>query len=207
MEYCVIKSDVLENLKQEISNMNKTLLSKIKKQKDFLYSTEFIKITYSENLIEDIDFLNEMSGNSNFKVRYANMIIRDVLEQVIEFIYLLKHTDLIEQFFGANINTGDLDEENLIDEYLQFGGKRYNGGRKRVFQMASSINENASVDNTLSLYDNYRILSEQCHNSYFLSTLDDIEEIETNKKAFALTEEQLTYLMIIISRFMEAYRK
>lgn len=139
--------------------------------------------------------------------RYANMIIRDVLEQVIEFIYLLKHTDLIEQFFGANINTGDLDEENLIDEYLQFGGKRYNGGRKRVFQMASSINENASVDNTLSLYDIYRILSEQCHNSYFLSTLDDIEEIETNKKAFALTEEQLTYLMIIISRFMEAYRK
>ena len=207
MEYCVIKSDILENLKQEISNINKTLLSKIKKQTDFLYSTEFIKITYSENLIEDIDFLNEMSGSPNFKVRYANMIIRDVLEQVIEFIYLLEHTDLIEQFLGANINTVDLDEENLIDEYLQFGGKRYNGGRKRVSQMASSINENTSVDNTLSLYDIYRILSEQCHNSYFLSTLDDIEEIETNKKAVALTEEQLTYLMIIISRFMEAYRK
>ena len=86
MEYCVIKSDILENLKQEISNINKTLLSKIKKQTDFLYSTEFIKITYSENLIEDIDFFNEMSGSPNFKVRYANMIIRDVLEQVIEFI-------------------------------------------------------------------------------------------------------------------------
>ena len=49
MEYCVIKSDILENLKQEISNINKTLLSKIKKQTDYLYSTEFIKINYSEN--------------------------------------------------------------------------------------------------------------------------------------------------------------
>lgn len=151
--------------------------------------------------------MNEMSGNPNFKVRYANMIIRDVLEQVIEFIYLLEHTDLIEQFLGININTGNLDEEKLIDEYLQFGGKRYTGGRKQVSQMANSINENASVDDTLSLYNIYRILSEQCHNSYFLSTLDDIEEFETSKKTVALTEEQLTYLMIILDRFMEAYRK
>ena len=197
------QSEAIKTIKRKITDLDKMKIEEQKKAVRSGYDMDIIPSdlatfgSEAKNLLQDLQSRNERMF----------LLIRDVLEQVIEFIYLLKHTDLIEQFFGANINTGDLDEENLIDEYLHFGGKRYNGGRKRVFQMASSINENASVDNTLSLYDIYRILSEQCHNSYFLSTLDDIEEIETNKKAVALTEEQLTYLMIIISRFMEAYRK
>lgn len=207
MECFVIRQDILENLKKEIGDINKTLFDKLQNSPNYLYSTEFLKISCSENFLDDIEFLNEMSGTPNFKVRYANMIIRDVLEQVIEFIYLLKYPELIEQFMGGNIETDDFDKDKLIEEYLQFGGKRYTGGRKTISKMASSINEKVSVDDTLSLYDIYRILSEQCHNSYFLSNLDDIDEAETGKRTVALTDEQLTYLMIIIGRFMEAYRK
>lgn len=207
MKCTVIGQDILENLKKEISDINKILFDKLQNSPNFLYSTEFLKISFSENFLNDIEFLNEMSGTPNFKVRYANMIIRDVLEQVIEFIYLLEYPELIEQFMGGNIETDDFDEDKFIEEYLQFGGKRYAGGRKRISEMASSINEKVSVNDTLSLYDIYRILSEQCHNSYFLSNLDDIDEVETGKKTVALTCEQLTYLMTIIGRFMEAYRK
>ena len=138
MECFVIRQDILENLKKEIGDINKTLFDKLQNSPNYLYSTEFLKISCSENFLDDIEFLNEMSGTPNFKVRYANMIIRDVLEQVIEFIYLLKYPELIEQFMGGNIETDDFDEDKLIEEYLQFGGKPYAGGRKRISEMASS---------------------------------------------------------------------
>ena len=46
-------------------------------------------------LLEDINFLTTLSGEEIFKPRYAYMVLRDMVEQVIEFIYLMKHPDLI----------------------------------------------------------------------------------------------------------------
>lgn len=35
MEHFIIKADILENMKQEISNINETLLTKLKNKKTF----------------------------------------------------------------------------------------------------------------------------------------------------------------------------
>lgn len=207
MEYFVIEPDILVNLEQKISDTNKSLFDKLQKPKVSLCSTDFLKISYSENLLEDIEFLNKMSGTPIFKIRYANLIIRNMLEQVIEFIYLLEHAELIEQFLGINIESDIINDDKFIENYLQLGGKRYINGRKRISKMADSIHEKYSTEDTLSLYDIYRSLSEQCHNSYFLSILDDVDEVETDEKNIALTNEQLTYLTIIIECFMKAYIK
>lgn len=52
-----------------------------------------------------------------------------------------------------------------------------------------------------------RYLSEECHNSYFFSNLDNLGETENGEERLALTEEQTQYLKIIIERFMDVYRQ
>lgn len=81
-----IKPNILEDLNNEISNKNQRLLNDLKGKKEIINFVEFIKISFSENLLEDIELLNTLSGNSLLKVRHANIIMRDMLEQVIEFI-------------------------------------------------------------------------------------------------------------------------
>lgn len=85
-----IKTDVLESLYDEVSTINQKLLNSLKEKEDIICTEEFVKICFSSNIIEDTEFLNKLSGNLLFKARHANMIIRDMIEQVIEFIYLMK---------------------------------------------------------------------------------------------------------------------
>ena len=59
MKCTVIRQDILENLKKEILDINTILFDKLQNSPNFLYSTEFLKISYSENFLNDIEFLNE----------------------------------------------------------------------------------------------------------------------------------------------------
>ena len=97
----------------------------MKGKDDFLYSVEFIKIAF-------IEFLNTLSGQPLFKARHANIILRDMLEQVIEFIYLMKHTELITEYMGVNVDTSKITTRNPIKCIHKLGSKRYSGGRKSV---------------------------------------------------------------------------
>lgn len=207
MESFQITDNFFEGLENEISSINQQLLNSMKGKDDVLCSVEFIKIAFSENLLDDVDFLNKSSGQSIFKARHANIILRDMLEQVIEFIYLMKHTELITDYMGFNVDTTRLTTHNPIKGIHKLGGKRFSGGRKSVSEMAQDINEKRSSQNDISLYELYQLLSEECHNSYFFTNLDDVEEVETGKKTLALTEEQDQYIVIIVGRFMETYRQ
>lgn len=207
MESFHIKDDFFEGLEAEITSINQQLFNKLKEKHDFLCSVEFIKIAFSENLLDDIEFLNTLSGQPLFKARHANIILRDMLEQVIEFIYLMKHTELITDYMGFNVDTTRLTTHNPIKGIHKLGSKRFSGGRRSVSEMAQDINEKKSSQNDTSLYELYQLLSEECHNSYFFANLDDIEEVETGKKTLALTEEQVSHIIIIVGSFMEVYRQ
>lgn len=202
-----IKKNIFEDLQNEISSINQRLLDKLKGRKDILNSVEFIKISFSDNLSEDIELLNTLSGNLLFKVRHANIIMRDMLEQVIEFIYLMKHNELIAEYVGANVDITKLSTSNPIKGFHKLGNERFKGGRKSVSEMAQDINEKKSAPNRPALYELYQLLSEESHNSYFFTSLNDVEETETGKEILALSEEQAQNLMIIIERFMETYRQ
>lgn len=202
-----IKTNIFEDLNTEINSTNQKLLETLKNKSEFLNSVEFIKISFSENLLEDIDFLNTLSGNPLFKVRHANIIMRDMLEQVIEFIYLMKHKELITDYLGANVDTPNLSTSNPIKEFQKLGSKRYKNGRKSVSEMAKDIGEKKSTANNLALYELYQLLSEECHNSYFFANLDDIEQVETKNETSALSKDQAENLMTIIGRFLETYRQ
>lgn len=51
---------------------------------NLLQSTEYIKFSFSKHLLEDINFLTTLSGGEIFKPKQAYMILRDMLEKVIE---------------------------------------------------------------------------------------------------------------------------
>lgn len=202
-----IKNKIYKALEEEILMTNQQLLKSLQGKEEILNTVEFIKISFSESLLEDIEFLNNLSGNPYFKIRHAQMVLRDMVEQVIEFIFLMKHSDIISDYLGLNITANSAGSSDLIKEIHKIGSERFNGGRKSVSEMAKDIGEKKSSSNRMALYDMYQLLSEECHNSYFFAGLDDVETVETGKEFVALSEEQVQYLMIIVGRFMETYRK
>ena len=104
-----IKPDILESLCGEIVAINKVLMDGVIESGDnILFSPEYIKFSFSKHLLEDINFLTTLSGEEIFKPRHAYMILRDMVEQVIEFIYLMKHPDLIAEFMGDKIDNSKI---------------------------------------------------------------------------------------------------
>lgn len=198
------KKSFLEELETSISEKNAELLESLngKDRDSILSSTEYIKIVFSENLLEDVQFLNSLSGSKTFKPRYADVITRDLLEQVIEFIYLMKNPEKIPDFVGANSNLPENLFDDLVESFRHLGSLRYSSKRLSVSKMADEINEKTSSGDTQSLYDLYILLSEECHNSYFFSILDDFKE---DNEISALTEYQVNNLFTIISHFLKFY--
>lgn len=68
------------------------------------------------------------------------------------------------------------------------------------------IGEKESTENHLALYELYQLLSEECHNSYFFSNLDTLEQVETGKETIALTEAQTQKVQIITGYFMDVLK-
>lgn len=202
-----IKNEIYKALEEEISMTNQQLSKSLQGKEEILNTIEFIKISFSESLLEDIEFLNSLSGNPIFKIRHAYMILRDMLEQVIEFVFLMKHPDMISDYLGLNIDDNSEKSFDPIKEIHKIGSERFKDGRKSVSAMAKDIGEKESSSNRMTLYDMYQLLSEACHNSYFFAGLDVIETVETGKEFVALSEAQVQHLMIIIGSFMEAYRE
>lgn len=206
MESYQIKSDILESLNNEINAINTKLLDSLKGKKDVICTEEFVKICFSSNILEDIELLNKLSGNPLFKIRHANLIIRDMIEQVIEFIYLMKNKNMIPDYMGVNSTINAL-SSNPIKEFHKLASGRFSDGRKSISEMARDIGEKKSLPNHPALYELYQLLSEECHNSYFFSYLDNVEEVKTGKETIALTEEQAQNLLIITGYFMDTFRK
>lgn len=111
-----VKPELLEAVKKEVTATNLQLLKSLQGKEDIFNTTAYIKILFSDTLLEDVDFLNTLSGQPIFKVRYAQMILRDMLEQVIEFIFLMKHPDMIPEYLGDNINSNAPFGSNPVNE-------------------------------------------------------------------------------------------
>lgn len=205
------RSDELEiyALKDEIFNTNKKICEELRNPE--VFNSGLLKIVFSEYLIDDaflIISLYEMNEDIKTKNRNVKLMIRNMLEQIIEFLFLLKKPNFIKQFFGKDIDIKSFELEEFIDSFHQIGRKRYYNGRYSIAKMAQCVGEIWSREDRPSLYEIYKILSEECHNSYFFSTLDKANEFETGKKGFALKdmEVHMYFLELIIDRFMESYR-
>ena len=61
------------------------------------------RMNFIKKFTDDVLFLNDHSGQNDFHVRYANFILRNMVEQVIEFLYISKNTKLVDEYLGSEI--------------------------------------------------------------------------------------------------------
>lgn len=160
------------------------------------------RMNFIKKFTDDVLFLNDHSGQNDFHVRYANFILRNMVEQVIEFLYISKNTKLVDEYLGSEIlkKKAAIEANGTTAEALKtYGEKRFATRRERIAQMAEDINERyATQENCLTLYDVFTVLSDRTHNSYFSSLLDDFAKEFSDDHYIGLTVEQARYLNILI---------
>ena len=168
------------------------------------------KTNFIKHFTEDVLFLNDHSADKAFSRRYGNLIIRDMLEQLIEFLYLLKKPHLAEAYLGLTINLDEYNrKQSVVKKEELFGEKRYNkgmDGRPSVAEMAKAIGEKSSGNGNLTLYKLYEILSERCHNAYFSSLLDDVNKVHHSIPASGLDEGQIREILIMAAIVLAEYK-
>ena len=160
------------------------------------------RMNFIKKFTDDVFFLNDHSGQKDFRVRYANFILRNMVEQVIEFLYISKNSKLVDEYLGSEIlkKKATIDANSTTAEALKiYGERRFATRRERIAQMAEEINERyATLENCLTLYDVFTVLSDRTHNSYFSSLLDDFAKDFSDDHYIGLTVEQVRYLNFLI---------
>lgn len=196
--------EFLSSIRDTAISHNLEYLEQLKELKeDIMVSEQFFKITYASMLCEDINFFQMTKENSFITKRHAECVLRNLVEQVIEFKYLIRNPAEREVFGG---NSDCTSTGNFVEDLCQLGSGRFKEGRKSVSQMAKDINEKYDTDEKLSLYSIYRILSEQSHNASFHEILDNVGIVEDQKEKGFLEKNRL-YLILLLDSFMETYLK
>lgn len=164
------------------------------------------KMNFIKKFTDDVMFLNDLSGNKDFYHRYGNLIMRNMLEQLIEFLYVKKNPHLVDEYLGFKIDLNAFQTEHSpVEGEHAFGKKRYLENRPHIAKMAEDIGESKAADGSLSLYDVYCILSEKCHNSYFDSLLKDFNSAGFDIPIIGLTDEHMTLLYSMIAVVLTEY--
>ena len=136
-----------------------------------LNSVEYIFNYFSMCLKEDIRGLQV----NLYKERYFLAILRNMIEQIIECSYLLKHPETIHDYLGD-----DKFEENedLMKSFKQFRSKRGREGcqKKSIRDMCEDIETGEKAEHPF--YDMYSWLSENEHNTYYVHLIEDVEGVD-----------------------------
>lgn len=167
-----------------------------------------LKMHFIKDFSGDVIFLNEMCVREDFYHRYGYLLIRNMLEQLIEFLYVLKNTHLVDEYLGLKIDLDSLKEKHTpVEGERRFGKLRYLNKRPSIYDMAEDIGERVAQDGSFSLYDAYCVLSEKCHNSYFDSLLAEFNKAGLNNKpTTGLNDEQMLLLNAIIACVLIEYK-
>ena len=193
-----IDAAIIEALAKAITNSVQELDASAGTEKEHIC---WVKTNFIKHFTEDVFFLNDHSEDKGFLRRNGNLIIRNMLEQLIEFLYLLKNPHRAEEFLGLTINFDEIErKQSIVKKQELFGEKRYNkdrDSRPTVSEMAKEIGEKSSNNENLTLYKLYQILSDQCHNSYFSSLLDDVNKVHYSVSNGGLSESQIKDVQIM----------
>lgn len=151
---------------------------------------DFVLVFY-KGLFFDYYTIEKLRGIS-LPANIELMILRNMCEQLIEFIYCLRRLVNFGDWFGAGEseyskkNQKDSEYESIKSEFKKINSKRYN--KAKVYEMCNLIDGGRSKEKIGTfLYLGYSILSEQVHNSYYNMYLDSVtndrySEINANDK-------------------------
>lgn len=137
---------------------------------------------------------------------YSYLIMRNMLEQLIEFLYVKKNPYLVDEYLGLKIDLNALQQKHTpVEGERRFGKERYVDNRLSIAKMTENIGERNTTNGALSLYDVYCILSEKCHNSYFDPLLKDFNAASFNVPIVGLNDEQITLLYAMVAIVLAEY--
>lgn len=166
-----------------------------------------LKMHFIKDFSDDVIFLNNLCERVDFYYRYGYLLIRNMLEQLIEFLYVLKNTHLVDEYLGLKIDLDSLKEKHTpVEGERKFGKLRYLNKRPSIYDMTEDIGERVAQDGAFSLYDAYCVLSEKCHNSYFDSLLAEFNKAGANTPTTGLNDEQMLLLNAIIACVLIEYK-
>lgn len=194
----------IESVEYDVENFNNKFMDTLKNKNDnnIIATRENLSIFFSEGLIEDSSTILSLHA-SKFSKRYIDYIIRGMVEHVIEYKYLIQNETLISEYFGSKVKDK---KSNITKMMRNISQDRYENGKLDVKAMAKAINEDLTYGKTkeMSLYDIFSIISGQSHNAYYHSYL----YLSENKgEGIGLDTSHIIYLITIISKFMEDYKK
>lgn len=163
-------------------------------------SKEMLSFVVSECLMEDIETIYKLENNG-FSNRYIDFTIRNMSEQVIEYLYIMKNPRLIKEYFGERLND-DWDGKNLFDGMKITGAARFKK-RESVSAMAKAVDEKVSDDDKIALYEIFSLKAELEHHSYFHHMLD----VMCNLGDRIESKDDLDYIFLIyiLSAFIKVY--
>lgn len=166
------------------------------------FSKEMMSFVVSECLMEDVETIYKLK-KQGFSDRYTDFVIRNMCEQVIEYIYIMRHPELIPEYFGENIKD-EWNGKNLFKGLKRTGGARFKE-RKSVSGMAVDIGEKISDDEKISLYEIYSLKAEFEHHSYFNHMLNTIFNVNDESEGESAEEVDYIYLIYILTAFIKTY--
>lgn len=163
------------------------------------------RMNFIQKFSSDVIFLNDLSDNDVFYHRHADLIMRNMIEQLIEFLYVSKNEELINEYLGLSINLNELSKKSVVESEKSFGGERFTEKRTSIAKMAKDLGEYNVTKGTMTLYDVYAILSEKCHNSYFSSLIDDFNSLSLGVSKSGLTKEHIKLIHIMVACVLMEY--
>lgn len=196
--------ELYRNFADNAEEKNVKILLDFKNTGKEFATQEMLSLWVSNCLIEDIDTILCLK-DSGFSNRYIDAIIRNMCEQVIEYLYIMKHQELIPIYFGENLKEKYDEQEDSFKVFKQTGQERF-GKRKSVKEMAVDVGEYKSNDDKISLYDIFSVKAELEHNSYFHQIFDIIEEIEDSENEGEEADDlDYMFLSYILTAFLDVY--
>lgn len=194
-----------QNLLKIAQDRNEKFLLEYEKDSQMsMASKEGLSLLVSECLLEDAEAVQKFKTHK-YKNRYTDAIIRNMCEQVIEYLFILKNPNRIPEYFGENLKEEYDENADSIELFKQFGKARFKS-KSNIAAMAEAIGERSSTDDKLSLYDIFSIKAELEHNSYFHSIYDVVGEIEDGKAAQKDVDDMdYLFMSYILAAFIDAY--
>ena len=179
---------------------NRRIREKVTDSKIGFYTKEFLSFLVSECLMEDVETIYKMKRDG-YSARYVDSVIRNMCEQVIECLYIMKHPDLLEEYFGGKIKA-EWNGTNYFKGMKRTGKARFKK-RPEVSKMAIDIGEMKSSKDKMSLYDIYSMKAEFEHNSYFNHWLDVLYSVNNGQEV--AEEMDYVYMRYILAVFIQKY--
>ena len=199
--------DIEKYLKEIINSIQENNSSYLDTLRDFksdiLSSEEFFKIQYGSIVSEDVELFLKIYKSKYISYRHALIILRSLVELIIEFKYLIHNPSYREKFIGdTEFKQSD---KFSVNDFKQLGSKRFKNGKISISKMAVDIGEKKDSDKKLSLYSIYIILSEQVHNLAFHDMMNTIGMLEEGEQTEKFVEDNEIFIVSILYSFMETY--